>query len=478
MQFKNSKKAFTLIELLIVIAIIGILFVVLVSKVDFATDKAKASGVQTDFRSFQVAFETVAKEHSGFNTFGWNVGDLNADKVRNSFDEGDIGQGGEGTPGYQDGIVNYNETWTGHKVYSETWTDANGNDLPYTLVKPNSATGKFDKDAIFALESAINANLDPKLHITINTDGKITMANGAQDPWKSEYYGVLMTNAEDKGSAVSNTEHGTLTSDALDRGAIIMYSKGANLKDGVTTKVQGGIVTTIVSSNATGVVDNNVNGKDDYSLAVIYTYVNGYGEVKTSTTGFSNNQVDNSVPSNNVASLSHSMTIAPTTISPLADALFVSNANADDFECVKIDGTVIDESNYTVASGSTKVTLKTNYIKTLSDGKHTIAIVSSTGTASCEFSVMNEVKFIINGTEYYAHANMTWSDWILAFNVSAGDNGIVWVGIQDWNGMTHGVMYYLVPGNNLGDNALQYNGEYVMYDDIILPITYELDGPT
>ena len=44
--------AFTLIELLIVIAIIGILFIVLVSKVDFATDKAKATGVQTTFRSY------------------------------------------------------------------------------------------------------------------------------------------------------------------------------------------------------------------------------------------------------------------------------------------------------------------------------------------------------------------------------------------------------------------------------------------
>ena len=61
-----NKSAFTLIELLIVIAIIGVLFVVLISKVDFATDKAKTSGVQTDFRSFQMAFDIVAKENAGF----------------------------------------------------------------------------------------------------------------------------------------------------------------------------------------------------------------------------------------------------------------------------------------------------------------------------------------------------------------------------------------------------------------------------
>ena len=296
---KMNKKAFTLIELLIVIAIIGILFVVLVSKVDFATDKAKATGVQTDFRSFQVAFEQVAKENAGFNTFGWNTGDnaggkeknasitINgksytytnadidcADGKRNSYDEGDLNLDGK-----MDG-----ETWTGTKVYTETWTDV------YTLVKPGSTTGKYDKDAIFALESAINKNLDPKLHITIDLDGKITMANGAQDPWKVEYHGVLMTAAEATGMAVANTEMSGVTADAMDRGAIIMYSNGANLKDGVATKVQGGVVTTTVSKRADGALDNNVDGKDDYSLATVYTYKNGYGEVLSSTTGFSNNQ--------------------------------------------------------------------------------------------------------------------------------------------------------------------------------------------
>jgi prepilin-type N-terminal cleavage/methylation domain-containing protein len=298
---KMNKKAFTLIELLIVIAIIGILFVVLVSKVDFATDKAKATGVQTDFRSFQVAFEQVAKENAGFNTFGWNTGDTKradfatvlegytyenededrADGKRNSYDEGDKNL---------DGIMQSTETWTGTKIYTEVWTDASGNDLPYTLVKPGSATGEYDKAAIFALESAINKNLDPKLHITISTKGEITMANGAQDPWKVEYHGVLMTAAEDKGMAVANKEMTGLAADAKDRGAIIMYSNGANLKDGVKTKVQGGVVTTTVSKNDAGTLDNNVDGKDDYSLAVIYTYVNGYGEVKSTTTGFSNNQ--------------------------------------------------------------------------------------------------------------------------------------------------------------------------------------------
>ena len=60
------KKAFTLIELLVVIAILGVLFIVLISRVDFATDKAKTTGVQTDFRSFQLAFKQVGVEQQEF----------------------------------------------------------------------------------------------------------------------------------------------------------------------------------------------------------------------------------------------------------------------------------------------------------------------------------------------------------------------------------------------------------------------------
>ena len=278
-QLNNKKKAFTLIELLIVIAIIGILFIVLVSKVDFATDKAKATGVQTDFRSFQLAFDTVAKENAGFNTFGFDTGDnagtiptgyafvnedakkaTMGDGIRNSYDEGDKNLNGKQDVNGKDGYTGTTEVFTGRKVYTEKWTDV------WTLVKPGT-TG-YDSDAIFALESAINKNLDPKLHITIAADGKITMANQARDPWKNEYHGYYITNAEvDKG----------------DRGAIVMYSNGANGKWGSAHVIENGVVTV-------GVPGNNVDGKDDYSFVSCYTFVNGYGEVLNATTGFSNNQ--------------------------------------------------------------------------------------------------------------------------------------------------------------------------------------------
>ena len=276
--FKNKsftrKQAFTLIELLIVIAIIGILFIVLVSKVDFATDKAKATGVQTDFRSFQLAFDTVAKENAGFNTFGWDTGDVNQDGKRNSYDEGDNGAGGGiAKNGIQDGT----EVFTGHKVYAETFTKV------FSLKKAKAdgtLETNYDRDALNRLETAINANLDPKLHITIQDDGEIVMANGAQDPWNKEYHGWYITNAE---------------TDKADRGAIVMYSDGANGEFGSEHEIANGIVNITVPGN-------NKNGKDDYGMSVIYTYTNGYGEVQNITTGFSNNQTmlgGNNVGGNN-----------------------------------------------------------------------------------------------------------------------------------------------------------------------------------
>ena len=249
-SFMTKRKAFTLIELLIVIAIIGILFVVLVSKVDFATDKAKATGVQTDFRSFQMAFEQVAREQAGFAMFGWDTGDANGDRVRNSYDAGDTNQ---------DGVRDADEVWTGRKVYAETWTGV------YTLMRPGDAD---DKSAVHALESAINKNLDPKLHITINDDYTITMANQARDPWGNEYHGYYLSNA---------------SVDGKDRGAIVMYSNGANGEFGLMQSISNGVVSITIPGN-------NIQGQDDMSLVSCYSYANGYGETKTTTTGFSNNQ--------------------------------------------------------------------------------------------------------------------------------------------------------------------------------------------
>ncbi len=67
---KDGKKGgFTLVEILIVVAVIGILFVTLVPRIDFAGDKARETGVKTDFRSFELAAEQIMRENGGVKDF-------------------------------------------------------------------------------------------------------------------------------------------------------------------------------------------------------------------------------------------------------------------------------------------------------------------------------------------------------------------------------------------------------------------------
>ena len=66
---------------------------------------------------------------------------------------------------------------------------------------------------------------------------------------------------------------------------------------------------------------------------------------------------------------------------------FTSNAAFAHFLKVQVDGKDLDASDYAVKEGSTIVTLKAEYLETLSVGRHTLAIVSDTGTATAEFTI-------------------------------------------------------------------------------------------
>lgn len=57
------------------------------------------------------------------------------------------------------------------------------------------------------------------------------------------------------------------------------------------------------------------------------------------------------------------------------------------FVGVKVDDNLVDVRNYTVKEGSTIVTLKADYLNTLSVGNHTFEIIWTDGTASTRFTV-------------------------------------------------------------------------------------------
>lgn len=56
---KNRKRGFSLVELMIVMAIIALLSVVLIPSFQFAPQKAEIAGVITDFRSFEIAVKST-----------------------------------------------------------------------------------------------------------------------------------------------------------------------------------------------------------------------------------------------------------------------------------------------------------------------------------------------------------------------------------------------------------------------------------
>ena len=66
---------------------------------------------------------------------------------------------------------------------------------------------------------------------------------------------------------------------------------------------------------------------------------------------------------------------------------FRSNAEFEDFIEVRIDGKTLDSKNYTAKEGSTIITLKAEYVSSLSAGTHTIGIVSDGGVAETTFIV-------------------------------------------------------------------------------------------
>ena len=98
---------------------------------------------------------------------------------------------------------------------------------------------------------------------------------------------------------------------------------------------------------------------------------------------------------------------------------FRSNAAFSDFIRVELDGKTLDEKNYTATEGSTVVTLKADYVATLSAGEHTIGIVSESGTAETTFTV-NAKAIVNNDKKSPETGNDNETALLLAFLISCG----------------------------------------------------------
>ena len=74
------------------------------------------------------------------------------------------------------------------------------------------------------------------------------------------------------------------------------------------------------------------------------------------------------------------------------DLSFRSSAPIRYFQKVLVDDKEVASENYVLTEGSTIVTLKTSFLKTLGVGEHKLSVVSSTGTAETTFTVAEAAK--------------------------------------------------------------------------------------
>ena len=70
-----------------------------------------------------------------------------------------------------------------------------------------------------------------------------------------------------------------------------------------------------------------------------------------------------------------------------SDVTITCNGDFAKFTGIKVDGSVVDSSNYTAVSGSTVLTLKASYLGTLTDGSHTITFVYTDGEANTNLTI-------------------------------------------------------------------------------------------
>lgn len=219
-------------------------------------------------------------------------------------------------------------------------------------------------------------------------------------PTNAGTYQVILTVAEGKNYTTAEIEAGTLTIDKADLTVedvteFFEYTKTgaqtiniANLVPGARSYALGtaagdlGVLSEAISIDAT-------TGLMKFTLSAL-TKGNVDNKVTVPVTITSENYEDVTV--NVIIYISPEYRIidgANSSWTQNTDGTVVIRGNGEfnRFHAVKVDGKVIDPANYDAKKGSTIITLKAEYLKTLATGSHTFAIVWNNGIAGTNFTV-------------------------------------------------------------------------------------------
>lgn len=109
---------------------------------------------------------------------------------------------------------------------------------------------------------------------------------------------------------------------------------------------------------------------------------------------------------------------------------FRSDGDFPKFIGIKIDDSWVDSENYTAAPGSTVVTLKNEYLKTLSEGAHKITFIFKDGKCSTNFEVKKAAEEIKeNSKEPTAEEKEKYSEKSSSPQTGDNSNMLLWISL-------------------------------------------------
>lgn len=320
-KFSKKRKGFTLAEILIVVALLGILMTVLLVSVGSYFDKTRETGVRNDFNSMKTAIEVVMRENSGLpKKTGASSGTDAASKTK-------------------DAAAGFNKTVNLINDYLDPnlkWVDAVDEDgAGYVVVAAQEGV-----EPKFTPLTEAGKSVTKKSDGTIFEETKKFIVSTKTDPWKYNY--SVYFQRINKPATVGRLDKVLITSwgsDGNEKEA--QYAMLVEYDNGVITVAQAGFQGENLNTLKVGVITDNTKVNT-------VTRDNAVGTGYDSTT---QNKVYADKPEQN---LIYGSIIAPNVIiagAGKADINNFGNADLTQFDADAFGSDSIDFATTTAASG-------------------------------------------------------------------------------------------------------------------------------
>ena len=249
---------------------------------------------------------------------------------------------------------------------------------PDTVViaaKSHDFSGEWNKDKDGHWHTCQNAGCtvpETKAH---HSGGSATCIDKAECEYCGEEYGGLDSSNHTGGTEIRDAKDATCTEEGY-TGDTYCIGCGEKISTGTAIKMSAHNLEKIPAKDATVTATGNKEYWHCKDCKKYFSDAAGTNEITLDDT------VISKLPPEIIEGKGQSITAGEN-----KELSFTSNAAFSDFIRAQLDGKTLDEKYYTVKEGSTIVTLKADYVATLSAGEYTIGIVSESGTATTTFTV-------------------------------------------------------------------------------------------